>query len=174
MIRLPALTIWQPWASLIIAGAKPYEFRGYMAARAYRNRDIAIHAGKRKPVMAELRALRLQLRGENATGLDAEIALPLLERWSQHPASLLLSSVLGIVRMGEPVRADQIPEYAGSFVNDSDRTEKANYGWPLTDIRPLIPPVPHRGAQGFWPCELDAAALAEPASAREERTSDGR
>ena len=26
-MTLPALTIWQPWASLIMAGCKPYEFR---------------------------------------------------------------------------------------------------------------------------------------------------
>lgn len=166
MIRLPALTIWQPWASLIIARAKPYEFRGCPAARAYRNRDIAIHAGRRRPVMAEIRALRLQLRGENATGLDAEIALPLLERWSQDPTALPLSSILGVVRLGEPVRADCIPEYAASFVNDSDRAEHANYGWPLSDVRPLTPPVPYRGAQGFWPCEIEG--FADPARPQDD------
>jgi len=28
---MKALTIWQPWASLIMAGYKPYEFRGWPA-----------------------------------------------------------------------------------------------------------------------------------------------
>lgn len=157
-MKLFALTIWQPWASLIVAGAKPYEFRGYPAARAFRNSRIGIHAGKRKPVMAELRALRLKLQGENDTGLDAAIALPLLERWSQDPASLQLASVLGTAFMGEPIRADRIPEYAARFTNDSDRHEHANYGWPLSDVRPLMPPVPYRGAQGFWTCELEEGA----------------
>lgn len=154
MIRLPALTVWQPWASLIAACAKPYEFRGYPAPRHVHGRRVAIHAGKRKPVVAEIRALRLRLRGEDETGLDAEIALPLLERWTQDPASLPLSSVLCTAIIGEPVRADRIPAYAARFANDSDRAEHANYGWPLTGIVVLEPPVPMRGAQGFWPCEL--------------------
>lgn len=147
---IPALTIWQPWATLIIAGAKPYEFRGYPAPKWVRGRRIAIHAGKRKPVLAELRELRLKLQGDNETGLDAAIALPLLEWWTQNPAALPVSSIVGTALLGEPVRADQIPEYASSFVNDSDRHEHANYGWPLTDIKHLNPPVPARGAQGFW------------------------
>jgi hypothetical protein len=48
---LPALTIWQPWATLIIAGLKPYEFRGYPAPRFVRGHRIAIHAGAR-PIRA--------------------------------------------------------------------------------------------------------------------------
>ncbi len=51
-----AVTIWQPWASLIIIGAKPYEFR-YRSYLAYINHPqpgerIAIHAGVR-PVKRE-------------------------------------------------------------------------------------------------------------------------
>lgn len=157
-MKLFALTVWQPWATLIIAGAKPYEFRGWAAPRAYRGKRIAIHAGSRKPVMAELRALRLKLRGENETGLDPATALPLLERWSQDPASLPLASIVGTAVLGEPILASKIPEYAHRFVNDSDRNEHANYGWPLTDIRSLEPPVPMRGAQGFWPCEIEGVS----------------
>lgn len=147
----PALTIWQPWASLIIAGAKPYEFRGWAAPRALHGRRIGIHAGARKPVVAELRALRLQLRGPNNSGLIAAIALPLLERWTQDPASLPRSSMLGTAVLGAPVKAYEIPEYAGAFVNDSDRDDQANFAWPLTEIERFEPVVPARGAQGFWP-----------------------
>ena len=52
--------------------------------------------------------------------------------------------------LGEPIRASDIPAYAHRFVNDSDRDQHANWGWPLTDIRPLMPPEPAAGAQGFW------------------------
>jgi hypothetical protein len=53
---MKALTVWQPWASLIIIGAKPYEFRG-MSCLAYINppkpgERIAIHAAAR-PVLAD-------------------------------------------------------------------------------------------------------------------------
>lgn len=147
-----ALTIWQPWATLIMAGAKPYEFRGWPAPRNVRGQRIAIHAGSRKPVMAELRALRLQLRsGDHATGLDAAIALPLLEMWSQNPSALPLASILGTAMLGDPVRASDIPEYAARFVNESDRLAHANWAWPLSNVRAIEPIVPCRGSQGFWP-----------------------
>lgn len=157
--RLPALTIWQPWASLIIAGAKPYEFRGWPAPKWVRGMRIAIHAGSRKVVLAEMRALRLKLNSrDDDTGLVREIALPLIERWCQDPAALPLASILGTALLGEPLRASDIPEYAHRFVNDSDRHEHANWGWPLSDIEPLAPVVPAKGAQGFWWWQPPAAA----------------
>jgi hypothetical protein len=33
---MKALTIWQPWASLIMIGAKPYEFRERRSGQAVR------------------------------------------------------------------------------------------------------------------------------------------
>ncbi|WP_430912866.1 hypothetical protein [Methylobacterium sp. sgz302541] len=161
MTSFPALTIWQPWATLIMAGAKPHEFRGWAAPRHVRGRRIAIHAGARPVRLSELRALRLQLRGDNATGLDAEIALPLLERWTQDPSTLPLASVLGTAVMGEPVKAHEIPAYAGRFVNDSDRDDHANFAWPLADIQIFMPPIPAKGAQGFWKWTAPVEAMAD-------------
>ena len=48
---MKALTIWQPWASLIMVDAMPYEFRGRIYL-AYVNHQqagerSAIHAGAR-------------------------------------------------------------------------------------------------------------------------------
>lgn len=147
---MKALTIWQPWASLIIAGAKPFEFRGWAAPKWVRGQRIAIHAGKRRPVVAEIRALRLKLRGDNDTGLDPEIALPLLERWTGQLSVLPLAHVVGTAMLGVPILASEISAYAQRFVNDSDRDQHANYGWPLSEVEPLTPPVPATGAQGFW------------------------
>ena len=45
---MKALTIWQPWASLIMAGAKPWEWRGWAPPRSLVGQRIAIHAGARK------------------------------------------------------------------------------------------------------------------------------
>jgi hypothetical protein len=48
---MKARTIWQPWASLIMIGAKPYEFRGrsYLAYidHPLPGERIGIHAGAR-------------------------------------------------------------------------------------------------------------------------------
>lgn len=30
-------------------------------------------------------------------------------------------------------------------------------GWVLEDVKPVDPPIPHRGAQGFWEVDPDKA-----------------
>jgi hypothetical protein len=79
---MKALTIWQPWASLIMIGAKPYEFRRW----DYREREaalegqrIVIHAGARAIVREEVDDLFERME-DNESSLIDDIAKPLLER----------------------------------------------------------------------------------------------
>jgi len=80
-----ALTIWQPWASLIMVAAKPYEFRPksylrYVGAPAIGER-IVIHAGVRPVKPAEIEDLLSRLDTEDhTTGLIPAIARQVLER----------------------------------------------------------------------------------------------
>lgn len=149
---VPALTIWQPWASLIMLGAKPYEFRGWPAPKNIRGQRIAIHAGARPVKLGEVVGLLLRLQGPDAwmTGLKPEIAIPLLERVRDNPRMLPLSAVLGTALLGEPRRAWEIVGELGGHINDSDRDEHSNWAWPVSEIQHSEPPVPARGAQGFW------------------------
>ncbi|TPL30221.1 ASCH domain-containing protein [Mesorhizobium sp. B2-4-7] len=149
---MKALTIWQPWATLIMAGVKPYEFRVWPAPRALRGTRIAIHAGARPVRKAELKDLIIRLRSSDAwsTALKPE-ALAMLERWHSNPAALPMASILGTAVLGEPKRAfDIVAEFGATRLNDSDRDEHANWAWPLTDIEPLQPIQPAKGLQGFW------------------------
>lgn len=150
--RIPALTIWQPWATLIAAGAKPYEWRGWPAPKWVIGRRIAIHAGARKVRREEIAELILSLEreGETGTSLIVPIALPLLHRWHTAPGSLPLSSVLCTAMLGEPITADAYVRQHGVAAADSDRIDHTKWGWPLTDIQPVEPMVPAKGAQGFW------------------------
>lgn len=144
-----ALTIWQPWASLILAGAKPIEWRGWAAPRVVVGQRIAIHAGARpvrKLEIAEL-LVTLEAGGAMATSLDPAIALPHLERWHTAPGALPLASVLCTAILGVPVHATS---YAAARGFDSDRVDHTKWGWPLTAIEPVIPMAPAKGAQGFW------------------------
>jgi hypothetical protein len=149
---IPALTVWQPWATLIMIGAKPFEFRSWPAPRAVRGKRIGIHAGAHRVDKSEIADLILRLRGPEAwtTCLKPEQALPLLERVYTSPGLLPLSSMLGTVILGEPVRSWEIVGGFGGVINDSDRDNHCNWAWPVSDIVPLEPPVPARGAQGFW------------------------
>jgi hypothetical protein len=149
---MKALTIWQPWATLIIAGVKPYEFRGWPAPVAIRGQRIAIHAGSRPVRKAEIADLIVRLRRPNEawmTGLKP-LALEMLERWHRNPFELPLSSIVGTAVLGQPQRAFEILDAFGVTINDSHRHEHPNWAWPMLDIQPLEPIQPAKGAQGFW------------------------
>jgi hypothetical protein len=129
---LPALTIWQPWATLIIAGARPVR-------------------------RAEVEDLLARLRSDGeawTTGLVVAPAAPLLERVHLAHGALPLSSILGTAVLGEPIRAGEITGL-GVPPADSDRVDQHVSGWPLRQIERFDIPTPARGAQGFWrwPCE---------------------
>lgn len=151
---MPALTIWQPWATLIIEGLKPYEFRAWDFRSRYPRlvgKRIAIHAGARPVVRNEVADLLRQLFSNAArdTGLIVEPAIKLLERVHLSRAILPLSSVLGTAILGKPTKNPPIVD-GRPLIADSDRLEDCNWAWPLTEIERFEPPIPAGGAQGFW------------------------
>lgn len=159
MAIMKALTIWQPWATLIAIGAKPYEFRGWRPPRALIGERIAIHAGARPMKLIELRDLLNGLVNPAEYGqpcLHAEIALPFLQRLLDNhhlkiPHALPLSHIMCTAVLGESKSgADCAREFGEVAGNDSDREGTFNWGWSLTDIEAMTPPEPARGAQGFW------------------------
>lgn len=157
---LLALTIWQPWASLIIAGAKPYEFRGWQFPRSYIGRRIVIHAAsrptRRDEVCDLVNALERGCQAAASTCLKPKAAYALLQPLSWLGARDLASALprgagLGTAIIGQPRNGfDIAAEFGLAKVNDSDRDQHANWGWPLTDIERWDEPIPMRGAQGFW------------------------
>jgi hypothetical protein len=160
MTSYPTITLWQPWASLILVGAKPIEWRGWPAPLSMVGRRIGIHAGARKVRRKEIADLLDSLGTEEEgaawdTSLVAAKALPLLERWFDDPALLPLSTVVCTAILGEPFTASA---YARAHGMDSDRVDHTKYGWPLSDIEPVMPMAPARGFQGFWPWSTEAPA----------------
>lgn len=150
---IPAITVWQPWATLIAEGAKQYEFRSWPAPSKFWGARVAIHAGARPVKPDELRGLLLALQqGEGKmTGIRPEIGIPIIERALQAPKSLPLSSVLCTALLGRPlVNAALAAALGVDFVNDSDRDQHSNWGWPLSRIERVEPPAPARGSQGWW------------------------
>jgi hypothetical protein len=158
-MRLPALTLWEPWATLVAEGVKPFEFRRWIAPKRLWGQRIAIHAGARPVKVKEVEDLLTSLRLEKGwgTALNVEPATGLLLRIQANPKALSLSHVLATATLSRPVPAAEAVTamYGDSFRGDSNRIDHQVFGWPLTDIRRLEPPVPMRGAQGFWSCELE-------------------
>ena len=165
---MKALTIWQPWASLIITGAKPYEFRGWRPQRSMIGQRIVIHAAAKKVDREEVSVLYHVLFHRKASDRIAEAAretclhpdkaLPILVE--QLTNGLPMACGLGTAIVGEPRIGTAIAEEFGiPRANDSDRDEHANWGWPMLEIEAWLEPVPMRGAQGFWPWLTPALAL---------------
>lgn len=158
-MMMKALTVWQPWATLIALKVKPYEFRGWPAPAWIVGARIAIHAGARKPRRGEIADLLIRLRSAEAwtTGLKPG-ALEILDKAHADPAILPLSAVVCTAMVGGPVRSHEIRAELGGPVNDSDRPEHSNWAWPMLDVEELMPPVEARGAQGLWNWREDVRA----------------
>ena len=152
MTTYPALTVWQPGATLITVGAKPFEFRHWAAPRRLWGQRIAIHAGSRPMKRVEILHLCERLYDPaHVTGLRASIARGVLDIALDDTGAFPLASVLCIATLGEPIRNEALAEaLGGGLCHDSTRDEHTNWGWPLTDIERLEPFVPARGHQGFW------------------------
>jgi hypothetical protein len=145
--RMKALTIWQPWASLVMAGAKPWEWRRWPPPRSLIGQRLAVHAGKRAVKPQDIAEIVIDIRRGDSS-LVADIALELLDR--VHHSMWPLSSMLGTAIVGEPVPA---LAWAAAHLKpgyDSTRIDHHNFAWPLTEIERFEPPIPARGAQGLW------------------------
>lgn len=148
-----AITLWQPWASLVAAGVKPYEFRDWTPPAYVIGQRLAIHAATRSVLRGELQDLIYRLNDADeawSVGLHPP-ALQLLERWLLTPGRLPRSSIVCTATLARVVPAKQIADQFGPVppltAADPDHWTRA---WHLTDIHALTPPCPARGHQGLW------------------------
>lgn len=150
-----ALTVYQPWASMIIYGWKPWEFRKwkftdktYLAKLV--GQRIIMHASARPVRVAEVDDILARIEeGESALSVDAVPFLKGLRqaRQSKEVGGAPISAALGTVILGEP---KSVVEIFKDKVADSDRLDHHMYGWPMTEPIVFPKPIPAAGAQGFW------------------------
>ena len=121
-----ALTLFQPWASLLVYGRKTYETRGY---RISHRGLVAIHAGK------ERRFLDDWLEDQ-----DDELE-------HEYP----LGAIVGVAVLVGVIPTDG---WEAELLSDKDRAfgdwSEGRYAWKMENVRLLKSPVPCRGAQGLW------------------------
>ncbi|MFY7960721.1 MAG: hypothetical protein ACOVVK_11645 [Elsteraceae bacterium] len=170
------LTVWQPWASLIILGAKPYEFRGWKPPRSIVGQRIGIHAGAKRMPKEELWQLFNSLAPPDAaarTCLRVREAAAIIGAFYNDRDSLPFSQIIGTAVVGEPrLGADIAKEFGAAALGfpegkgfaqvdgDIDSDQSSNWGWPMLDIKPLIPPIDAKGKQGLWDFPVPAQEAA--------------
>lgn len=132
-----ALSLWQPWATLIALGAKRYETRHWRTP--YRGL-LAIHAAKR-PVR------------------EPEITDDIYAALRQHgekPHALPLGAVLCIVRLVDIVPTEHVVSLAASDYRIQNEElcfgnyAPGRYAWQLELVKVAPDPIPAKGAQGLW------------------------
>lgn len=141
-MHIRALTVRQPWATLIAAGRKTIETR----RRAYSlliGTRLAIHAGKAwDDAGAQMARRYLQARGFTDADID--------DLYGDARRDLGYVLALATVEKIIPLDESHAPEAL------CDITEGLR-GYVLTDLRQLRMSYPVRGQQGIWTWTLPAA-----------------
>jgi hypothetical protein len=125
---IKAISLHQPWASLIARGYKQYETRSWDTR--YRGK-LAIHATKKFIHIPQL----LQLLGKKDK--------------SEFP----LGAIVAIADLTDCIQMDR--EFINSQSDTEKRCGDWNigrYAWKLENVR-AIDPIPQRGYQGLWDWE---------------------
>ena len=145
---MKAITIYQPWASLIAARAKQFETRPWQTA--YRG-PIAIHAGAKKP-SSLLTAL------DDCLVLHAAKALGLIVAGAYHGVAEVIR-LLDKLPRGAIIATATLAEcqYTQSRLHEISETEMVSgdwrigrYAWKLENVELLLEPTQARGQQGLW------------------------
>lgn len=123
---MKALTIKQPWATLIMQGDKRFEFRSWQTK--YRG-DLLIHAGK---------------------GIDKE-AMKRLEKYL--PKELPYGKILGKVKLVDCIKMS--PEFKELLLKENrdiytKSSFQKNYGWQVSDVEVFENPIDVKGHLSLW------------------------
>ena len=147
-----AITLHQPWATLIVLGIKTVETRSWPAPERLLGQVIAVHAGKR---VVRRPGDRIEQKLRDRVGEDWIRTIP-------------AGAVLATATLAGMARVEYVDPMTGHAVHDG-RTEMGcaagtgrtpidpwgDFGpgrrlWFLDDVRALPEPVPAVGHQSFW------------------------
>ena len=139
-VSMPAITLWQPWASLISRGFQRIETRTHARFRSLVGQRIAIHAGCQIDWEAWL-ILEWCAPDEVGDFLRAHRV-----NGQRYPRSLLPKAA--IVATAWVVEHRKLGRRDGAAALMSNPT--GLYGLVLEDVGKVEPPIHARGRQGVW------------------------
>lgn len=160
---MKAITIWQPWASLLACGGKRFETRSW--ATSYRG-PIAIHASK-KNVFSALRLIPIPISNVMKMTLRSE--------WEELPTGAVIATAnligcheIGRINAIEASFFAEIPYVTspqktgcwdcnrpGTWIDATKQEEifgdwtPGRYAWEFSNMK-MMTPIPVSGRQGLW------------------------
>ena len=170
---MKAITMYQPWASLLACGAKKYETRSWPTN--YRG-PIAIHAATRKPdtrgmsastVHAMVQAVRPLVVQDARTTMYLPLEMlprgviiataELVECWHivHHPGTDVDQAKHIQVGAEHWVTDKHDPNFGRFFVPTEQEMlfgdwEPGRYAWEFANMTMLLEPIPAKGRQRIW------------------------
>ncbi|MEZ2278083.1 MAG: ASCH domain-containing protein [Microcoleus sp.] len=132
---IPALTLWQPWASLIAEEVKRVETRSWLTD--YRG-PIAIHAAKRNINPGDFTHLRNLLPDEDIWTPRGNCEFPL-------GVVVAIANLIDCVE----ITPEFIAQQSEQELKCGDWTP-GRFAWVLEIIRTVVPPIEASGGQKIW------------------------
>lgn len=152
---MKAITLWQPWASLVAVRAKRYETRSWKTS--YRG-PLAIHAAK-KPISSILPlidAYTKQLMELNLIAFSEAFALDVDA--DTVFGDLPLGCVVATCELGDIYPVENVYHRLYELPNESHFGDfsAGRFAWFLHNVQLVDPPIPAKGAQRLWEWEKPA------------------
>lgn len=129
-----AITLHQPWASLVAIGAKEFETRSW---RTMHRGQLAIHAA-------------LTTDHFNLTRQNKSMQAALLEAGYLITEQIPLGAVIAVVELVNCFPVEEVWGQISDEEADFGDFSAGRYAWELRLIREVKPYVPARGRQGLW------------------------
>jgi len=150
LITLQALTLWQPWASLLIGGYKRFETRSWRPF--YKTRFwCAVHAAKNSPKPA------MKMLDRHSQHFLPAAAECLQEMGYDDFVELPCGAILGVV-LWETIRPTvELEEQASELDLLFGDWTAGRFAWKVARAQRFNVPIPARGSQGLWQWELPSS-----------------
>lgn len=137
---MKALSLLQPWASLIAIGAKRWETRSWRTS--YRG-EIAIHASQRfGKELFHISTEEPFLSTLSEAGIATPSGIP-------RSAIIAVANIVEVIPTGTLFSLNSLPDTA-EFEEEFGNYEPGRFAWKLENVRRLKTPVPCGGALSIW------------------------
>ena len=140
---MKALSLTQPWATLVVTGAKRFETRSWTTT--YRG-PLLIHAAKKYPVFARRFALAERYLGRRRDDLP-------------------LGAIIGRVVLKNVCPTEEVAPYLTDLERLYGDYTPGRWAWELEEAVRFAQPIPWRGALKLFEVDFDALtgmAIASP------------
>lgn len=139
------LSLWQPWAQLVVLGMKRWETRSWSTTH---RGPLAIHAAKQRPPRPGA--------GEPGAAQLQALYNALFLVHSLRPEHLARGCIVGAVVLDEVVRTEHLleRETLGDLEAAAGNFAPGRFAWRMARPAALERPIPQRGFQGLFDVPL--------------------